>query len=231
MNRLAEVLPRAWPASDLPGYRGHPGRFATYSGFSYDELPPLPESPDEEFRWLERRPPREEWSLRGDESELQRRLGEIERASEVRLPRAFLTFFRSPELQSRIRSGTACYLQLPDHLVATVGSEYGHLIHFLSDQQWCLHWYLHINSGGEECILCSPNPYGFDPSEAGTDDETAQGSRPIDPAEEQIVFCAPSFSDFIYRFWIENEIWFTLTDNMPLNEMQRSYAEQYRRLT
>jgi hypothetical protein len=228
VSQLAEALPKAWPASDLPGYRQHPRRFVTYSGFSYDELPPLPELPDEEFHWLQRESPKEKWSLRADDPTFRDRLREIERAANVELRHAFLTFLRSPGLQSRVRSCTACYLQLPDHVVATVGPEVGHLINFLSDQQWCLHWYLHVNRDGEECVLCSPDPYGFDPPEGEGDNEVAARSGPINPAEKKLVFCAPSFSEFMCRFWIENEIWFALSQDLPLNDMQRAYAEHYR---
>ena len=40
--------------------------------------------------------------------------------------------------------------------------------------------------------------------------------------------CAASFSDFIYRLWIENEIWFRLQlESRPLTEEQERYVGFY----
>jgi hypothetical protein len=230
VNKLAEALPKAWPAPDLPGYRNHPRRFATYSIFSYGDLPPLQEASDDQFRWLAGESPKEEWSLRADGGELEKKLREITGETGITLPRGFGTFLLSPELQARIRSCTACYLELPDHIVLTGGAEDGHLIHFLSDQQWCLHWYLHVNPDGEECVLCSPHAYGFDSEASGDLHESSSRPSPINLAEEEVFFCARSFGEFLYRFWIENETWFALTDGVPLTEMQRAYAGHYRSL-
>ena len=42
------------------------------------------------------------------------------------------------------------------------------------------------------------------------------------------MLCADSFSEFLYRFWIENEIWYDLSD--PPSELtteQQRYVEHY----
>ena len=39
-------------------------------------------------------------------------------------------------------------------------------------------------------------------------------------------FCSPSFSEFLFRFWIENEIWYALewdTTRRPLTDLERAY--------
>jgi hypothetical protein len=42
--------------------------------------------------------------------------------------------------------------------------------------------------------------------------------------------CVASFSEFLYRFWIENEIWFALAlEKWPLTSEQEGYANHYRR--
>jgi hypothetical protein len=101
----------------------------------------------------------------------------------------------------------------------TFGSEDGFLVHFLSDSQYVLHWFLYVNLIGEHCVLVSKNPYGvqgFDLPES------------IDVEIEPISCCALSFKEFIYRFWLENEIWFTLVDkDRSLNSTESSYLMHY----
>jgi len=38
-------------------------------------------------------------------------------------------------------------------------------------------------------------------------------SERVDLSGLDFAYCAPSFSEFLYRFWIENEIWFALEDD------------------
>lgn len=225
MNKLADALLKVWPSCDLPGYRDHVQIFATYSGFSYEDLPPV--EADNQFRWLEGEPTKEEWSLRDADGEIERRLRGIEASAKFNLPAPFVAFLRSPELQARVRSCTACYLELPDYAVPTFGAEEGCLIHFLSDQQWCLHWSLHINPAGEECVICSEDAYGFDFGKTEENGGEPQPPDAINPAEEEVAFCAPSFSEFLYRFWMENELWFALTDEAPLTAEQQAYVNHY----
>jgi hypothetical protein len=42
-------------------------------------------------------------------------------------------------------------------------------------------------------------------------------------ALRQTYICAPSFEAFLYRFWMENMIWFNLVEREPLTEEQRQY--------
>ena len=113
-----------------------------------------------------------------------------------------------------------CHWELPDFIVPTVGPEEGRLIHFLSDQQWCMHWSLYVSRDGQECVLCSTEAHGFDGDEPGA----------INPAESGAYFCAPSFSEFVYRFWIENEVWLALVGRQKLTKVQQAYVDHYRPL-
>ena len=224
METLIDMLPKAWPFSELPGYRETSQPFATYSGFSYADLPPVTAEADAQFRWLQNEPVKSEWSLLDWNGEVRRTLAEREAAGELRLPPPFVTFLRSPDLQSRVRSCTACYLLMPEFAVPTAGVEEGHLIHFLSDQQWCLHWSLYVGSNGRECVICSEKAYGFE------EDEEEASSLPIDLVKEGAAFCAPSFQEFMYRFWIENEIYFALDEDTFLTARQQAYLEHYQSL-
>ncbi len=229
MRRITEVLPRGWWSIELPGYRDHP-QMSTYSLFSYAHLPPIPEPLDDAFSWLEGEPV-EERNLAENtcafESEFS--LAEIAQVldqSSIQLPALFVTFAESVSLHRRIRSCTDCYLQLPDYPAKVhAGDDYGFLINFLSDSQWCLHWYLYLNPAGEHLVLVSPQAYGF-----RSDEEVALQQTVVNLEDEPIWICAPSLNEFIYRFWIENEIWYALAwDERPLTEREQTYAEHYAR--
>ena len=47
-----------WWSFELPQYRPHPKR-STYSLFSYEDLPPIRQTPDSDFRWLKSQPVKE----------------------------------------------------------------------------------------------------------------------------------------------------------------------------
>ena len=72
MNKLLDMLPKAWPMCELPGYREPSEAFATYSGFSFEALPPISGEADDQFLWLKDEPEKVEWSLRDEEGEQQK---------------------------------------------------------------------------------------------------------------------------------------------------------------
>jgi hypothetical protein len=52
----------------------------------------------------------------------------------------------------------------------------------------------------------------------------------IDLSGLNFVYCAPSFSEFLYRFWIENEIWYALKHNQSrraLKPLELEYVKHY----
>ena len=166
MMKPLSLLKAGWWCFALPGYREHPTP-TTYSLFPYEELPPLNAPDDPALRWLQSKPPHQEWSLAengysdGSKPDLGR-LPELIAQAEADIPPAFITFMQSPWLHERIRSCTACYLELSDYVVQTSNPAKGVLIHFLSDQQWCLHWYLYAARSGAHCVAVSGEAYGFD---------------------------------------------------------------------
>src|SRR5574341_787863 len=54
MSKIARIK-TGWLSFELPGYRPHP-RPGTYSLFSYEELPPIQTTLDDDFRWLKSEP-------------------------------------------------------------------------------------------------------------------------------------------------------------------------------
>lgn len=235
-SKILPFLEKGWWFSELPKYRPHPGRIATYSLFSYADLPPIEEELDDEFGWLLAQPIRVS-SFEDEEDEdfdhgsapVEEKLEAIMAEVPVTLPAAFIHFMRTRELRQRIRSCTDCYWSVADWATPTTGVEDGFLIHYLSDSQGCLHWYLYLDPRGNHCVVVSAEAYGFSVEDAATD--AASRQQAIDLTQEAFWFCAPSFQEFIYRFWIENEIWYALAwDKQPLTPRQQAYADHYKKL-
>jgi hypothetical protein len=214
-----------WWSFELPEYRPHPNsQIATYSLFSFDELPPVLGQFDYDYQWLKSQPVKEgllaDGGYNNGEPPDLGKLSNIIDQLNLQPPRSFLTFVESIDLHKRIRSCTDCYLDVADFAVRNIGEDHSYLIHFLSDSQWILHWYIHIGNSGDHFVVASPNAYGF--AAGGAED------RSLDLAHSDIWFCAPSFTEFIYRFWLENEIWFASAfDKQPLTALQQAYVDHY----
>jgi hypothetical protein len=228
-------FPLGWFSFDLKGYRSCDH---TYCLFPYEELPPLPEAQfKEKLQWLEPLAKSIERQMRRYRPRPKERARSMNRMKEIvdsarqlglSLPDAFLQVMTSPDLQDRIPSCTACYFDLPEKIVPCPGSEEGYLIRFLNDQQAVLMWYLYVTPRGEHCILVSH--YRFY--------ELAEHPKYInDVTEEQrrralqgIYVCAPSFEAFLYRFWLENILWYKLSwykGQKPLTEEEKQYLSHY----
>jgi hypothetical protein len=224
-------LPRRWWSVDLPGYRDYP-TYATYAAFDYEALPPIERKLDDDLAWIQREPvvmdslgerPRGDPGPRREATAEQ--LDLLLGRRDIALPRAFRNFIRSTEPRLRVRSATACYLDLAEFAVPVVGG--GWLIHFLSDQQWILHWLLFAGPDGSEAVVVTEDPLGFNPDEGSP----RRFDREFDPSTSEAAVCAATFGEFLYRFWIENEIWFTLIDReheaRPLSVEQARYVRHY----
>jgi hypothetical protein len=130
-------LPRVWSFPALRGYRSD-GR-ATYVSHDLDEQPPVPSQKD--LGWLEEESEKPEWSIEGTDARPVRRLTSADLdavAGGLPVPSSLRLLAGRRDLQRRVRSATACYLDL-GNFAAETSAEGGYLIHVLSDQQWCLH--------------------------------------------------------------------------------------------
>ncbi len=135
---------------------------------------------------------------------------------------AFLRLMSSPELQDRIPSCTACYFSLSQLAFCPGSKEAGYVLRFLHDQQDCGIWHLYLTPHGDECVLASGTYLDLvytNPDQVGHITEKE--------AVKQTWVCAPSFEAFLYRFWMENVIWFNLSERKPLREEQRRYIAFY----
>ena len=220
-------LPRVWLGQPLPGYREGATPFATYTGYQLDQLPAVDLSGNDEFAWLLAEP-----VVKGHASlavvdasatrpATQGNLELLMADTGVVLPASFSAFINSEDPRKRVRSCTDCYLDLADFAVPV--SDGGYLIHFLSDSQWVAHWLLYVGPDQAEAVVATWDPLGFN---------TVQDEPPVRlfvPGTSDAWVCADSFSEFLFRFWIENEVWFKLvhpSDELPLSDQQRRYLKR-----
>lgn len=211
-----------WMSFELPGYRDCDG---TYCFFQYDELPALDEMLFKgDFGWLTKLTPDLAEAMNaykqveaGSLQDKHHHLLASAQETGVTLPASFVKFMQAPGLQDQIPSSTACYFDLSDHLLSNPTGEAGYLVRFMNDQQDLLFWYLYLNPAGDHCVLVSSA--GFDSEEAV--------NFPPDTIGRSVAFCAPGFEAFLYRWWLENSIWFALEEGRPLTEEQARYARHF----
>jgi hypothetical protein len=225
------LLSQRWLHIQLPGYRESP-QHHTYQGTPLEDLPPIPVELDENCDWLMREGTvHAEDGLHRYERDIQP--GYVERLaqeSHLKLPGSFARFMSLPELQSRVRSCTDCYLDPGERIVQTIGAIPGNLVHFLSDSQSCAHWYLHVLPNGDAAVLESEDLYCYKIENSDWIENPACRLERIDVSGLNFAYCAPSFSDFLYRFWIENEIWYALMQDgttRRLKPLELKYLSHY----
>lgn len=230
MNHATQIpFASGWWSFDLGTYRPCD---STYCLFSVADLPPIPWPLDATLGWL---PPLSEtierqMTVYRNDPAARGRVDAIAAEAARRgltLPRPFARFMSTPELQDRIPSCTACTFELGDQIVACPGSEGAYIVSFLRDQQDCVLWYLYLTPSGEHAVLAFPGDLGsFITGEPEAEGKTVDMAAVV----RHIMVAAPSFTAFLYRFWLENTIWFKLNgdDKTPLTAEERHYLEHYR---
>jgi hypothetical protein len=223
MNILDSPFPLGWYTAG--SHESFWGCGNTYTLIPYDQLPELGRSHwDGSFRWLPAPPERdtvldvheESNDKRLDVSQLHR---EAQQAG-FRIPDAFAAFLTTPEIHRRVPTCTACYLELSARLLEPPSNQPGRLLRFMNDQQACVLWYLYLPPGDVPAVVAGIPEWPDDDSEDSLDD---------DVVFEQLVLCAPDFETFMYRFWIENAIWYALAERRPLTSAQRAYLDAVQR--
>lgn len=218
-------FPLAWWSFDLGRYRGCD---STYCRYDYDTLPPV-SMEAESLDWLEPLDQRTDAQMVIHRNPPEAR-GEVAKiaASAARLgltlPESFVRLMSSPELQDRIPSCTACYFKLSDDILPCPGSDGGYIVCFYNDQQDVLLWYLYLTPQGAHYVLVTP----IELEEMATDTLSDEDRQSI---QQNTWVCAPSFVSFIYRWWLENSIWFKVSesdDEDKLTDDERAYLAHYR---
>jgi hypothetical protein len=205
------------------------GEGKTYTVVPYEALPALPSRAGAMFEWLDRAAEVEdalqvrsndEEELTGDDLESWMAALEEETAPlGVTVPPSFQRFMTDPRLHARVPTCTACYLDLPERLVEPPGGE-GLLVRFLNDQQCCFLWYLRLFAGGKHDVVCARPEFIEDPEGESLDDAVVL---------HDLTVCAPSFEDFIHRFWIENTLWYANREKRALTRDEQAYVDAAKR--
>jgi len=222
-SAVTATFPWGWFAPELPNYREAD---ATYGYFDYSRLPPISETLDGSFTWLRSldepiaKLMEPHWrDARGRsrlDMNLERILGEAS-ARSIAVPQTFARFLRTRELQERIPSCTACYFDAPERIVDAPPPGNGTLLRFMNDQQWCILWYLYVEPSGAHAIVATNQALDIDEAEG-------------EAGQPGLYLCAPDFETFLYRFWLENCIWFALTEkHRSLTQVEADYLAFYQK--
>jgi len=212
-----------WCATDLGKYRACR---ATYERYPYESLPPLDSSQfTGAFQWLGR--------VGELLSEQVMKLTDVATdlmANGLVLPQDFVTFQTRSKLYGLLDSVsvTGCWTDISEPLPSPVDPG-AFLVRFLRDQQDCVIWYLYLRPLGEAFVVHSHIDYELE-YEARRDGEHTETD--LDNAQEQraaIYWCAPSFEEFAYRFWVENRLWRAVHggDLSGLEPELRDYLSHY----
>jgi len=136
------------------------------------------------------------------------------------VPEVFLKFMRSRELRRSIPSCTACYFDAPERLVEMADG--GVLFRFLDDQQWCVLWYLYLGPNQTQAIVASCHAFDVEDAKEIAHETS---NYPNDNSPWTWI-CAPDFESFLFRFWLENHIWFVEHEHhRELTELERKYTD------
>jgi hypothetical protein len=207
-------FPVGWFGQGLGDYRPDPAD-RTYTCWPPEELPPIRVPLDGTFGWL-RSAPEHEHSIATDPDRIAAALERLVASAPAGLPPEFVAFFRSPDLWRRIGSCTGCYLNL-DLAAVGVRGGLGSLVRFLSDSQYCRHWNLYLAPGGTGHSVVST--YFYSGSES-------PHPRVGLPHPKDVTTVAGSFEEFVYRFWLENELYFALNAG-KIAEVLEQFAEYF----
>jgi hypothetical protein len=162
-------------------------------------------------------------TLNGDDNQIGNLENIVARAKKLRLnlPEPFLRFMGDACLQAKVSTCTGCFLALSEDFIPLLEAEGHFLLRFLNDSQSCVMWYLYLNPEGNAGVVASPcffEPKLFEVMEY-EDLKREELSR-------EACLCADTFTEFLYRFWIENSIWYSLHGRLPLTPIQEEYRNQ-----
>lgn len=213
---MTETLPTGWLTSGIHD-RFWQFEDTSYGFVPFDDLPPLAGSFDDaDFGWLPERPP-DDYPLDFlHEHEVGARLRHVEQsaAAGLQMPAAFMRFLSSADIYRRVPTCTACYLDIPKRTIELAGHPDVKLLRFMNDQQGVLHWYLRLKNGSPPCVVVAvPEWHDLRGGDALEDVMTPT----------LVTICAHSFTEFVYRFWLENTIWFSLYEGRELTDDQEAY--------
>jgi hypothetical protein len=111
-----------------------------------------------------------------------------------------------------------CNFFAPSRIIA-VPKEKAFLIPFFEDgASGSFMWYLYLDKDGRHCVVGSHHFFDQSGNQAWI------GTLP-----RGTWFCAASFQEFVYRIWIESEIWYASSmERRPFSPAEQAYVDHYR---
>ena len=234
MDNPTDLFSRAWftsGSSELWNCK------RTYCSIPFENLPKVHRATDD-FAWLDdvseelREIIATTSTLESDCNEVANLETVIARIREIGLkfPDPLLLFLTDSSLQRKVPSCTGCYLSLSENAIPIPGADGNFLLRFLNDSQSCVLWYLLMTSKETTGVVASHFLYErniFDAMEYRTWNDDA-GVKYEDSFKEASI-CADTFTEFLYRFWIENTIWYSAHKHLQLTPLQEEYRSQITR--
>jgi uncharacterized protein (TIGR02996 family) len=202
---------------------------ATYERFRYHDQPPLPvEMLDGTFAWLRGSKPQRPYS----QGPMWKDFCAEKREQGYFVPGEFERFLSDKDLPARIKSCTDNYFERPPdptagHSAPSAEWEDGLFVTFYADSQYCVLW----------GILLPREPGRYAPILAGPPDTLFPGiwndteeDEPHDRGKP--VLAASQIEQFLFRWWIENEIWFATVwreGKRQLTPLEQAYIDHLNR--
>ena len=191
MQANVTPYPQAWWSFGLGAYRPELG---TYTRYAYSSLPPLPAGHrHDDFSYLPLPQDEPEPQLVQDVLDWLAFIQQSAASKGLTLPSDVVRFFERPQHMDGIASCTGCVFDLDEDLWPDPSGSGAWMMRVYADSQDCLSWYLWLHPSGASAALVGDAPRGPGPA----------------PALDAIplYLAAPTFSELIWRLWIENELW------------------------
>ncbi len=199
-------LTHKWIGFDIPKCRPCGGTYHCYDGTT---LPPLEETFPNQFAWIQ-----DMGSAQTDPFNISNTLSQ---PVLQHCPADFVTFMKTEDWLNKTSSPTACYFVLEETRLGQ-----GALVEFYRDQQSCCHWYLWIDLSSQ---TTQPAPI----LTSWDDGETLSFMEETE-LYENLHVAEASLERFLYRLYLENELWFELNNMKPapilfLPEVKQHYCD------
>jgi hypothetical protein len=217
-----ESIKREWIISgtnELWGTRG------TYSRVAYERLPSPPPL-DANFGWLSELPSRDYGcTLDSDDNRIAEflRLDSDLQSLGFAFPDEFRVFISRTDIQAQIPSCTACYLELSQAVTQLPGYPSSYVVRFMNDSQACELWYLLFQPSVPTRVRANSCFIERDIFDAMQYEKDIDEPLSYDAVLDESCVCSESFGEFIFRFCVENTIWFATHDKLPLAPYERDY--------
>lgn len=221
MNRDIEKIQKVWMTS---GHGELWGCDSTYCGVDYGKVPKIGDFKND-FSWLFTNDSHQySCTLDSLDNKIDNLKDVVEkcRLLGLSISDSFIKFLSNQNLQAQVPTCTACFLELSESPIPVPCNPGYYALRFMNDSQSCVMWYLLLKNDLPNTVVASSLFYDRDIFGAMINEDD-----PFDYSDivSETVECAETFPEFIYRFWIENSIWYSINDNLPLSNLLKKYIQ------